>query len=96
MRTLTLTFVITLVAFSSGYSQEPDRGFRTANSYAATGLEVVNTTNGNMLLNIPLASLPAGRGTSPGYTVLLRYDSKLFDSVHTTRDDGDPDENNSS
>jgi YD repeat-containing protein len=49
-----------------------------------------------MLLNIPLASLPAGRGTSPGYTVLLRYDSKLFDSVHTTRDDGDPDENNSS
>ena len=96
MNKLTFTILITLAAIFSALAQEPDRGFRTANSYAATGLEVVNTTNGNLLLNIPLASLPAGRGTSPGYTVFLRYDSKLFDSIHTTRDDGYPDENGSS
>ncbi|MBL0240347.1 MAG: hypothetical protein IPQ00_07210 [Chloracidobacterium sp.] len=96
MKKLTLTIVIILVAFTLGFSQQPDRGFRAANTYAATGIEVINTTNGNLMLNIPLASLPAGRGTSPGYTVSLNYNSKLFDSVHTTREDGYPDEYGSS
>jgi RHS repeat-associated protein len=74
-------------------AQQPDRGFQAANSYAATGLGAVNLTNGNVVLNIPVASLPAGRGGSPGYSVNLQYNSKLWESHQTSRDDGSPDEN---
>lgn len=73
-------------------AQQPDRGFKTANSYAASSLETVNTTNGNLMLSIPVASLPAGRGGNPGYTVSLQYNSKLWESYQVTSDQGSPDE----
>jgi RHS repeat-associated protein len=44
-------------------------------------------------MSLPLASLPAGRGTSPGYSITLNYSSKLWDSKQEHRDDGMTDEN---
>ena len=88
---IALSFILLLFT-TFGSSQQPDRGFKTANSYAASGLETVNTTNGNLMLNIPIASLPAGRGGNPGYTVNLQYNSKLWESHQVTSDLGNPDE----
>lgn len=64
--------------------RQPDRGFQAANSYSAGSFDAVNVSNGNVVINLPIASLPAGRGTSPGFTVTLQYNSKLWDSKQTT------------
>jgi hypothetical protein len=72
-------------AANTGHAQSdegetiPDRGFHTAGSYALGNIETINTTNGNLMLNIPLASLPAGRGGNPGFQLTLRYNSKIWD-----------------
>lgn len=76
----------------AAFGQQPDRGFQSANAYAASGLEAINTTNGNLVMNIPIAKLPAGRGGNPGYAITLQYNSKLWESKDTTRNDGSPDE----
>lgn len=70
--------------------RDPDRGFVAGGSYALSNIETINTTNGNLVLNIPLATLPAGRG--PGYTFALRYDSKIWDNKGTHTTDGQKDE----
>ena len=80
--------VLCFITSRSQAQQRPDRGFRSANSYSISDIETVNVTNGNMMMNIPLASLPAGRGTSPGYTVALRYNSKLWNVFREHRGDG--------
>lgn len=59
---------------------QPNRGFHPAGSYALTDLETINTTNGNMMLHLPLVSLPAGRGGNPGAKVQLNYNGKLYDT----------------
>ena len=67
-RSCALGFLLLCVA-SSALAQDsstPQRGFQPAGSYALTDLETINTTNGNMLLSIPMAALPPGRGNSPG------------------------------
>src|SRR5262245_57100463 len=58
----------------------PKRGFHPTGSYALTDLEKINTVNGNMMFHVPMASLPNGRGNSPGAKVGLFYNSKLYDS----------------
>lgn len=65
-----------------GQAQEniPNRGFQPAGSYALTDLENINTVNGNMMFNVPMASLPHGRGGSPGARVGAFYNSKLYDT----------------
>lgn len=83
-----LFFVVQSIA----QERRPDRGLQAGNSYAISDIETVNLQNGNMVLNIPLASLPAGKGSSPGYTVSLKYNSKLWDSRQERREDGIPDE----
>jgi RHS repeat-associated protein len=65
----------------------PDRGFQAGNGYAVSDIETINTTNGNLMLNIPLATLPAGRGTSPGFTLSLSYNSKLYNTKGERKDD---------
>jgi hypothetical protein len=60
--------------------QTPQRGFHPAGSYAISDVETINTSNGNMILNVPLASLPQGRGSHPGAALKLLYNSKLLDS----------------
>lgn len=73
---------------SGQQDRNPDRGFRAHNSYSISDIENVNMINGNMMLTIPLASLPAGRGTTPGYTVSLHYNSKNWNAIREFRNDG--------
>lgn len=79
----TLFLLIALIAISvcdvKGQEKNPQRGFQPGNSYALSQLESINTTNGNLILNIPLGQLPPGRGTLSG-GISLRYNSKLYDS----------------
>jgi RHS repeat-associated protein len=81
-----LIFTVLLIVGASFAQSEtkpdrrPDRGFQSANSYSISDIENVNLSNGNLMMNIPLASLAPGRGTTPGFTVALSYNSKLWDS----------------
>jgi RHS repeat-associated protein len=82
--TVTLTAIVSCSLALNGYAQSegetvPDRGFHPASSYALGNIETINTTNGNLMLNIPLAQLPAGRGGHPGFQLVLRYNSKIWD-----------------
>ena len=89
LRSFTKVLLAFLLCFGWVCGQEkrdPDRGFIAGGSYALSDIETINTTNGNLMLNIPLASLPAGRG--PAYTFALRYNSKLWDSKGTRNTDG--------
>lgn len=77
------------IAFSHGgtpvraQNASQERGFQPASSYAVGEIESINTSNGNLMFNIPLASLPAGRGGSPGMGVRLVYNSKLWEAPPT-------------
>ncbi|HEX7294437.1 MAG TPA: hypothetical protein VF251_01710, partial [Pyrinomonadaceae bacterium] len=70
-----------LVAYAQGDENEimPARGFHPVHSYSIGDIETINTTSGNLMLDIPLASLPAGRGGHPGFQLQLRYNSKIWD-----------------
>lgn len=66
--------------------KNPARGVQNGASYAISDIESINTTNGNLVLNIPLATLPRGRAEI-GQSISLRYNSKLYDtSVETLPD----------
>jgi len=67
--------------------QNPKRGFHPAGSYALGDIETINTTNGNLILHIPMVSLPAGRA-GLSHSVGLNYNSKLYD--HYTAISSDP------
>ena len=56
-----------------------ERGLQVTGSYRLGDIETVNTKNGNLMLSVPLASLPAGRGGNPGFQLSLNYNSKLWD-----------------
>lgn len=73
------------------------RGFQPTGSYQLSEIETLNTRNGNLLLSVPLASLPPGRAGEPGFRLSLNYNSKLRDflSRHVWNSDrnaaaGDP------
>ena len=56
-----------------------ERGLQVTGSYRLGEIETVNTKNGNVMLRVPLASLPPGRGGDPGFQLTLNYNSKLWD-----------------
>ena len=56
-----------------------ERGLQVTGSYRLGDIETVNTKNGNVMLRVPLASLPTGRGGNPGFQLSLNYNSKLWD-----------------
>lgn len=58
----------------------PRRGIYPTGVYDASGVDTINTTSGNLSLNIPLGSLPSGRGGEPGFTLRLHYNSKLYNA----------------
>lgn len=60
-------------------TEVPERGLQVTGSYRLGDIETVNTKNGNVLLSVPLASLPPGRGGNPGFALTLNYNSKLWD-----------------
>jgi len=71
-----LTTTATILA--QDLPKNPDRGAKVGNAYALGDFETINTTNGNLMLNFPLGSLPSGRGNVGG-SVSLVYNSKLWD-----------------
>jgi hypothetical protein len=85
---LTTLLFFLCVTIHAQQNRTPDRGFKANASYSISNIENVNMSNGNLLLNIPIASLPSGRGSSPGFTVSLVYNSKLWDSQMERRTDG--------
>ncbi len=76
-----LCLVLSLAFFYQAGAQEkaPERGFRPSGSYALSDIETISTTSGNMMLRVPLASLPPGRGGLSASLSLI-YNSKLYDS----------------
>src|ERR1700682_1455068 len=59
--------------------KNPLRGFLPTGSYSLSDIETINNTNGDVILRIPIASLPSGRGgLSAG--VSLIYNSKLWEA----------------
>lgn len=77
---LTYLFVL-LVAhnnFGQAQNKASERGFSPGKSYAISDIETIGLYSGNLMLNMPLGSLPAGRGGT-GAGIALRYDSKLWD-----------------
>jgi RHS repeat-associated protein len=90
-KTMAVTFSMLLSAtvLLAQEVRSPARGFQAGNSYSFSDIETVNLSNGNLMLNIPLATLP-GRGSDGGLQVMLRYDSKLWDTRREDRSDGVP------
>ena len=81
--TTTVLFACSLFSLlvSEAFAQrQPETGFQFTNSYVTGSFDAVNVNNGNVIINIPIASLPKGRGTSPGAVVTLQYNSKLWAS----------------
>src|SRR5713226_3312695 len=58
----------------------PQRGFQPGGSYALSDIESISTENGNVILHVPLALLPPGRGGNPGFQLSLIHNSKLYDT----------------
>ena len=50
------------IAFAQNQTKAPDRGFSPGKSYNISGIETISMQSGNLMLNVPLGSLPAGRG----------------------------------
>lgn len=72
--------VVCTGVFGQNDPANPQRGIAQGASYSISEIETINTTNGNLMLNIPLVGLPKGRGTA-GASISLMYNSKLFDTV---------------
>ncbi len=86
--------ILVIGVFGNAFGQDrrPDTGFKAGNSYAIGDIENVNLTNGNLGVNLPLASLPIGRGGSKGFGLSLNYNSKMWGSQQERRTDGVPNE----
>jgi len=77
--TANLLLILTLHSTALGQGSTPQRGYQPGGSYALSDIETINTTNGNLMLNLPLGRLAPGRGGFSGQ-LNLHYDSKLYDS----------------
>lgn len=75
----TAVVICLLASLCVAQNGSTNRGFSPGNSFSIGDLETINTTNGNLMLRFPMASLPGGRnGLSAG--INLYYNSKLYDS----------------
>src|ERR1051325_9808220 len=59
----------------------PDRGVMPVGAYSVSDIENINLTNGNVNLNIPLASLPPVAGGKLSWTINASYNSKVWDQI---------------
>ncbi|HEY0377477.1 MAG TPA: RHS repeat-associated core domain-containing protein [Pyrinomonadaceae bacterium] len=78
---LVLTLCLNVTTGRAQSGKESQRGFNPAGSYALGDIETISMGNGNLSLNIPTASLPAGRGGNPAAGVNLIYNSKVWDPM---------------
>ena len=79
-----------LTLFGQASQPPAERGFVPGKSYALSDIESINVTNGNLVLQIPLGSLPPGQA---GMTadIKLIYNSMLYDlQVDITEIMGEP------
>jgi RHS repeat-associated protein len=76
---LALIMCSALAGFAQDETPNPQRGFYPGGSFAISDIESINTVNGNLILNIPIAALPPGRNGLTG-KVSLAYNSKLWDA----------------
>lgn len=78
---LLLAIALTVTFCVNGHAQEasrPDRGMMPNGSYSVSDIERINLLNGNVNLNIPLASLPPIAGGKLSWTVSAQYNSKIW------------------
>jgi hypothetical protein len=84
---LYLLLVILLLGATAVYSQttaaRPDRGTRPNGSYSVSDIENISLQNGNVNLNIPLASLPPMAGRKLSWSLNAQYNSKVWDVSRT-------------
>jgi RHS repeat-associated protein len=80
-------FAVIILATGVTYGQttaaRPDRGTRPNGSYSISDIENISMQNGNVSLNIPLASLPPIAGGKLSWTLNAQYSSKIWDVVRT-------------
>ena len=77
-----LIAAVLFAALSNTLAQEaarPDRGATLNRNYLASDIESINLQNGNVNLNIPLASLPPIAGGKLSWTISANYNSKIWD-----------------
>jgi len=76
-------FTIRAVAQPPNYGQWPlelgARGFISGAPYDLSSFDSINAVNGNVVLSVPLAALPAGHAGS-GLNLTLNYNSSMFDA----------------
>jgi hypothetical protein len=79
VKSILLSGLIACLLLSAMTCIAQQRGTYPQGSYALSNIESINPVNGNLMFNIPLGALPAGRkGMSAG--VGLYYNSKSYDS----------------
>jgi len=66
---------------------KPERGFQPARTYTVSEVETINIINGNLIYEIPLASLPPGRG-GMSLGVKLLYNSALYNTQRSWEGEG--------
>ncbi len=79
-RVLLVSALIAAFCFN-GAAQEasrPERGLVPNGSFSVSDIENINLLNGNVNINIPLASLPPIAGGKLSWTVSAQYNSKLW------------------
>jgi len=79
---LTALLLLLTQFLSAASTEAPERGYISNKSYSVSGIESISTQSGNLMFNIPVGSLPMGRG---GLTdgITLSYNSKLWDVQHS-------------
>ena len=75
-----LLLAVTDVAWGQESAGRPDRGTGGNGTQASSGIDNVNLQNGNVSMQIPLASLPPIAGGKLSYTLNAYYNSSLWNA----------------
>ena len=75
---LALLLLVCRISSAQTVDTRPLRGFMPTSDQVSSPIDSIDTVNGNLHLQIPLASLPVGRGGS-GFDLDLGYDSHIYD-----------------
>ena len=91
-RAVTSLFLLILgssVAFGQATFESPETGEKVLGSYFATDIDSVSLTNGNLLLNIPVFSLP---GRELPLRLNMTYNSQFIEQRTVYDEFGNPQE----
>jgi RHS repeat-associated protein len=80
-RCISLLLLVSVAAVAQLPPVPPsDRGIVPGRMFDANDIETISIESGNLLLKLPLASLPAGPGGS-GFSLGMTYNSQIFDEM---------------